>query len=314
MGMSDGYYGNTTSVQSQTTIRLAYDAGIRFFDTADIYGNGNNESLLGEALRGGIREKIILATKFGLVEDKNNPQKRFINGKKEYVLSACEASLKRLKTDYIDLLYLHRVDPEVKIEETVSAMSELVRRGMVRHLGLSEVSPSILRRAHSIHPITAVQMEFSLLTQAPAEKIIPACEDLGVGLVAYSPLGRGLLTGTLQNAEQFEKQDKRRAMPRFMGENFKQNIMLIAKLEQFAKSKAITLPQLALAWLLHQKNYIVPIFGAKKEKNLLSNIEAEKIKLTKQEIEEIQKIIEFHGGIKGDRYSPEAMSRLDLGC
>lgn len=307
MGMSESYYGPAEEAKCIETIRQAYyEAGVTFFDTADIYGVGENERLVGKAIKD-FREKIVLATKFGLVKDPNSNE-RLVKANREYVFAACNASLERLQTSYIDLLYLHRLDPQVPIEETVGAMAELVKQGKVRHIGLSEVSESILRRAHAVFPITALQTEYSLCTRVPAENILPVCEELGIGYVAYSPLGRGILSGSLDTTV-LDAKDKRRNLPRFTGDNFDKNKKLVADLTQLANDKGVELPVLALAWLLHKNDNLVPLFGTKNLANVLRNSNAVKVKLDKQEIALIESIATTNA-IQGDRYNKDAMARL----
>lgn len=309
MGMSESYYGPSDDACSIQTIQEAYyKEGITFFDTADIYGNGHNERLVGQAIEP-FRKNIVLSTKFGLVTDPNNHQKRLVKANRDYVFSACEASLERLRTSYIDLYYLHRLDPLTPIEETVSAMAELVSQGKVRHIGLSEVDSDTIRRAHQIHPITAIQIEFSLFTQGPAASVLPLCKELGIGCVAYSPLGRGFLTANPLDSSTFDQADKRRTMPRFFEENFSNNMEIVSQLRQVAEGKKITLAQLALSWLLHQNENIVPIFGSKSIARVQENIQSIDVQLTSDEIKRITDIMNQEQ-IKGARYSAEGMQRV----
>lgn len=303
MGMSE-FYGSHNDEESIRVIHRAFDLGITFFDTADVYGPYTNEVLVGKAIKN-FREKITLATKFGFVRYPADPAKRSINGKSGYVKTSCEASLKRLDVETIDLYYMHRKDPNTPIEETVTAMAELVKEGKVRGIGLSEVSEDTLRRAHAVHPVTAIQNEYSLWTRDPEDGILKTCRELGIAIVAYSPLGRGFLTGKFRKIEDFEEDDYRRFSPRFQGENFEKNLQLVRKIEELATSKGCTASQLALAWVLAQGDDIFPIPGTKQIKYLEENIGALNVKLTKNELEEIDAIAP-KGAAAGPRY-PEAM-------
>jgi aryl-alcohol dehydrogenase-like predicted oxidoreductase len=306
MGMSE-FYGGLDDQESTATIHRALGLGITFLDTADVYGPHTNEELVGEAIQGK-RDHIVLATKFGIVRDPKNPSVRGVNGRPEYVRSACEASLKRLGVGYIDLYYQHRVDPKTPIEETVGAMGELVRQGKVRYIGLSEASSDTLRRANKVHPITALQTEYSLWTRDPEDDILETCRELGVGFVAYSPLGRGFLTGQFKRFEDFAADDYRRFSPRFQGENFKKNLDLVARVEEIAKQKNCTPAQLALAWVLAQGEDIVPIPGTKRRKYLEDNVGAINVQLTADDLRRIDEVAP-HGAAAGERY-PEHMMQL----
>jgi len=303
MGMSD-FYGKRNDEESTNVIHHAFQSGITFFDTADMYGPYTNEILVGKAIKD-FRNKVTLATKFGIVRDPNDPTRRGINGKPEYIRSAVEQSLKRLNVEVIDLYYLHRKDPDTAIEETVGAMGDLVKQGKIRGIGLSEVNAETLRKAHRVHPITALQSEYSLWTRDPEEDVLQTCKDLGIAFVAYSPLGRGFLTGQIKKFEDFEANDYRRFSPRFQGDNFQKNIELVHKIEEMAKKKNCSAAQLALAWVLAQDDNIFPIPGTKHIKYLDENMGALNVKLTAGELEEIDAIIP-KGAASGTRY-PEAM-------
>jgi len=309
MGMSE-FYGQTTEEDSLRTIDAALENGINFFDTADMYGVGKNEELLGKAMKGR-REKFIVATKFGVVRDPKTGARLGISGKPEYVRQACEASLKRLQTDYIDLYYLHRVDPQTPIEETVAAMAELVKEGKVRYIGLSEVSAATLRRAHKVHPITALQSEYSLWSLDVQEEILPTCRELGVALVAYSPLGRGFLTGQIKKFEDLEENDYRRTNPRFQGENFNKNLELVSAIQQIAASKNVLPSQLALAWLMQQGQDIFPIPGTKRLNYLLENIGSCSVAFSKEELAKIESIIKSFQ-VQGTRYDAAGMKFVSV--
>jgi len=306
MGMSE-FYGVRDDAESLATIDHALGIGITLFDTADVYGPFTNEELVGRAL-GARRREIVLATKFGFQRDPADPQRRGINGRPEYVRQACEASLKRLATDVIDLYYLHRVDAGTPIEETVGAMGDLVRAGKVRWLGLSEVAPETLRRAHAEHPITALQSEYSLCTKDPEDGALAACRELGVGFVAYSPLGRGFLTGAILHFDDFAADDYRRNSPRFQGENFALNLALVERVRALAANKNCTPAQLALAWVLSRGNDIVPIPGTKHRKYLDENAGALAIELDAADLAALEAVFPQHAAA-GERY-PEPMQRL----
>ena len=305
MGMSE-FYGATDDTESTATIHQFLDRGFNFLDTADAYGPFRNEELVGRAIKGR-RDSVVLATKFG-IQRSENPAERRINGKPEYVRAAAEASLQRLNVDHIDLYYLHRVDAETPIEDTVGAMAELVKAGKVRYLGLSEASPDTLRRAMKVHPISALQSEYSLWTREPEDGVLAACRELGIGFVAYSPLGRGFLTGQLRKFEDFGEDDYRRFSPRFQGENFQKNLDLVDKVAELAKAKGCTAAQLALAWVLAQGDDIVPIPGTKRRTTLEQNLDALKLELTKAEFAQLEVLLP-KGAAAGMRY-PEAMMKL----
>ncbi|MFB2882102.1 aldo/keto reductase [Floridanema aerugineum] len=309
MGMSEFYVGGDEQ-ESIATIHRALDLGVNFLDTADMYGVGKNEELVGRAIKNR-RDEVILATKFGNVRSPNG-EFLGVNGTPEYVRQACDASLQRLGIDAIDLYYQHRVDPNVPIEETVGAMAELVQAGKVRFLGLSEAAPGTIRRANAVHQITALQTEYSLWTRDPEDEILPTCRELGISFVAYSPLGRGFLTGQFKSIDDLAPDDWRRYSPRFQGENFSKNLDLVKKMEELAKEKGCQPSQLALAWLLAQGEDIVPIPGTKRIKYLEENVAAsEEIALTLGELEMIDRIAPKNVA-SGERYPEHSMKAVNL--
>ncbi len=304
MGMSE-FYGSRDEQESLATIQHALDGGVTLLDTADMYGLGHNEELVGQAIQGR-RDSVVLATKFGVVRG-DDASFRGVNGQPDYVRQACEASLRRLGVEVIDLYYQHRVDPSVPIEETVGAMADLVRAGKVRYLGLSEASSQTLHRAQAVHPIAALQSEYSLWSRDPEDGILQTCRELGIGFVAYSPLGRGFLTGQIKRFEDLAADDYRRHSPRFQGENFQHNLELVQRIGELASEKGVRPAQLALAWVLAQGEEIVPIPGTKRQTYLAENLAALEISLTPEDLARIDQVAP-HGAAVGTRY-PEATMR-----
>jgi aryl-alcohol dehydrogenase-like predicted oxidoreductase len=308
MGMSE-FYGKTDDAESIASIHLALDRGMNFLDTADMYGPFKNEVLVGKAIQGR-RKEVVLATKFG---NQRSPDGKFlgVNGRPEYVRECCEASLQRLKVEVIDLYYQHRVDPKTPIEDTVGAMADLVKQGKVRYLGLSEAAPATIRRAHRGHSITALQTEYSLWTRDPEEEILATVRELGIGFVAYSPLGRGFLTGQFKRPEDIPEGDFRRFNPRFQGENFSKNLDLVGYIQTLAQAKGATPAQIALAWVMAQGEDVVPIFGSTKRSRVEENLKALEITLTPVELQEIDRVLP-KGCTAGTRYAEQHMSAVKL--
>jgi aryl-alcohol dehydrogenase-like predicted oxidoreductase len=308
MGMSE-FYGPADEQESIATMHRALELGANFLDTSDMYGPFTNEELICRAIHDR-RDQVILATKFG-IQRSSDPLARSVSGRPEYVRAACEGSLKRLGVDIIDLYYQHRVDANVPIEETVGAMADLVQAGKVRYLGLSEAGPQTIRRAHAIHPISALQTEYSLWSRDPEDEILPTVRELGIGFVSYSPLGRGFLTGQIKRFEDLAPDDFRRHSPRFQGENFQKNLQLVERVIDLARAKSVTPGQLALAWVLAQGDDIVPIPGTKRRVYLEENITAATIKLTSEDLAAIDAVLP-PGAASGDRYPETSMRLINL--
>lgn len=310
MGMTDFYTTGTDTTEAIATLHRALELGINLLDTADMYGPHTNEELIGKAIAGK-RDQVFLASKFGIVRDPANPALRGVNGRPEYIRDAIDGTLKRLGVETLDLYYQHRIDPEVAVEETVGAMAELVKQGKVRYLGLSEASAATLERAHKVHPISALQSEYSLWSRDQEDNgCLAACERLGIAFVPYSPLGRGFLTGALKSPDDFAADDYRRFSPRFQGENFAKNLLLVDQVQALAADKGVTAGQLALAWVLAQGDYLIPIPGTKQRKYLEENVAALKVKLSPAELAALEAIFPANA-TAGLRYPEAVMQMLD---
>lgn len=309
MGMSDFYSTAQDEKEAIATLHRALELGVTLLDTADMYGPHTNEQLVGQAIKGK-RQQVFLATKFGILRDPTDPAARGVSSRPEYIRRSVEGSLKRLGIDEIDLYYQHRVDPQVPIEDVVGTMADLIREGKIRHIGLSEASVTTLERAHKVHPITALQTEYSLWTRDAEQGVLAACERLGIGFVPYSPLGRGFLTGAIQRPEDLDADDFRRSNPRFQGDNFARNLALVAKVTELAKQKGVAPSQLALAWVLAQGEHIVPIPGTKRRRYLEENIAAAELTLSQAELAAIEAVFPAEA-VAGNRYSAESMTYIN---
>jgi len=311
MGMTDFYTPDTDTTEATATLHRALELGVNFLDTADMYGPHTNEQLIGQAIAGK-RDQVFLASKFSIVRDPANPARRGVNGRPEYIREAIDGTLRRLGIETLDLYYQHRIDPEVAIEETVGAMAELVKQGKVRYLGLSEASAATLERAHKVHPISALQSEYSLWSRDQEDNgCLAACQRLGIAFVPYSPLGRGFLTGALQSPDDFGADDYRRLSPRFQGDNFAKNLQLVKQVQRLAADKGVTAGQLALAWVLAQGDFIIPIPGTKQRRYLEQNVAAVSITLTPAELAALDAIFPADA-TAGLRYPKEVMAMLDI--
>ncbi len=309
MGMSE-FYGPIDEKEAVKTLERAIELGITHFDTADVYGFGHNEELVGKTLNP-YRDQVVIATKFGIVRDKNDPTARGINGRPDYVKESCEGSLKRLGIDAIDLYYVHRIDLDIPIEDTMGALADLVQQGKIRHIGLSEASPEIIRRAHATYPLTAIQSEYSLWSRGPEKDILPLCESLGIGFVAYGPVGRGFLTGKMKSLNVLDPTDARRHLPRFQDENLTHNLKVVETIETFAQSKNCTPAQLCLAWVLAQGKQITAIPGTRHRSYLEENCKSLNLHFTPEELSSLDKAFPF-GFAKGDRYPAAMMATYNL--
>lgn len=309
MGMSDFYSTAQDQQEAIATLHRALELGVTLLDTADMYGPHTNEQLIGKAIKGK-RQQVFLATKFGILRDPADPSARGVSSRPEYIRRSVEGSLQRLGVEVIDLYYQHRVDPEVPIEEVVGTMADLISEGKIRYIGLSEASVATLERAHKVHPITALQTEYSLWTRDAEQAVLAACERLGIGFVPYSPLGRGFLTGAIQRPEDLDADDFRRSNPRFQGENFARNLALVEKVTELAKQKGVAPSQLALAWVLAQGEHIVPIPGTKRRRYLEENIGAAELTLSQAELEAIEAVFPLQAAA-GARYGAESMTYIN---